>query len=110
MLRHILAWAIVMIGLACLPSAASAQEFTLTIKNHRFEPTELRVPAGKRVTLYVNNEDPSPEEFESLSMKVEKIIPGKSKGVVRVGPLAPGRYDFFGDFNMETAKGVLIAE
>jgi hypothetical protein len=58
----------------------------------------------------VTNEDPTPEEFESNSMKVEKIIPGKSKGLVRVGPLAPGRYDFFGDFNQATAKGVLIAE
>ena len=70
----------------------------------------VRVPAGKRVTIYVVNEDPTPEEFESVSMKVEKIIPGKSKGLVRVGPLAPGRYDFFGDFNQDIAKGVLIAE
>ena len=98
------------LALAARPGIAHAQEFTVTIKNHRFEPTEIRVPAGKRVSIYVVNEDPTPEEFESISMKVEKIIPGKSKGLVRVGPLAPGRYDFFGDFNPETAKGVLIAE
>jgi hypothetical protein len=98
------------LALAARPSIACAQEFTVTIKNHRFEPTEIRVPAGKRVSIYVVNEDPTPEEFESISMKVEKIIPGKSKGLVRVGPLAPGRYDFFGDFNPDTAKGVLIAE
>ena len=91
-------------------TSAHAQELTVTIKNHRFEPTELRVPAGKRVTIYVVNDDPTPEEFESVSMKVEKIIPGKSKGLVRVGPLTPGRYDFFGDFNQDTAKGVVIAE
>jgi hypothetical protein len=102
-----------LIGVSVLsgrPGVVSAQELTITIKNHRFEPTELRVPAGKRVTIYVVNEDPTPEEFESISMKVEKIIPGKSKGLVRVGPLTPGRYDFFGDFNQDTAKGVLIAE
>ena len=98
------------LALSGSPASIRAQELTITIKNHRFEPTELRVPAGKRVTIYVVNEDPTPEEFESISMKVEKIIPGKSKGLVRVGPLAPGRYDFFGDFNPETAKGVLIAE
>jgi hypothetical protein len=92
------------------PGSACAQEFTVTIKNHQFEPTELRVPAGKRVTIYVVNDDPTPEEFESISMKVEKIIPGKSKGLVRIGPLTPGRYDFFGDFNQDTAKGVVIAE
>jgi Cupredoxin-like domain len=96
--------------LALSGSLTSAQELTVTIKNHRFEPTELRVPAGKRVTIYVVNDDPTPEEFESVSMKVEKIIPGKSKGLVRVGPLTPGRYDFFGDFNQDTAKGVVIAE
>ena len=98
------------LALSGAPGNARAQELTVTIKNHRFEPTELRVPAGKRVTIYVINEDATPEEFESISMKVEKIIPGKSKGLVRVGPLSPGRYDFFGDFNQDTAKGVVIAE
>ena len=110
MRRAILALSIVALGLMGLAGVADAQEFALTIRNHKFEPTELRVPAGKRVTIYVSNEDPTPEEFESVSMKVEKIIPGKSKGLVRVGPLTPGRYDFFGDFNQATAKGVLIAE
>ena len=107
--------AVLALGLGILawsgaPECARAQEFTVTIKNHRFEPTEIRVPAGKRVTIYVVNEDATPEEFESNSMKVEKIIPGKSKGLVRIGPLTPGRYDFFGDFNQDTAKGVVIAE
>jgi len=105
-----IALAIVACGVADFAAPAGAQEFTVTIKNNRFTPTELKVPAGKRVTIYVNNEDPTPEEFESISMKDEKIIPGRSKGVVRVGPLAPGRYDFFGDFHQDTAKGVLIAE
>src|SRR5712691_2083567 len=106
----VLALAIGALALSGSANRAGAQEFTVTIKNHRFEPTEIRVPAGKRVTIYVVNDDPTPEEFESNSMKVEKIIPGKSKGLVRVGPLTPGRYDFFGDFNPDTAKGVLIAE
>jgi plastocyanin len=106
----VLALSIVALGCTGFVRVAGAQEFALTIKDHKFEPAELRVPAGKRVTIYVNNDDPTPEEFESISMKVEKIIPGKSKGLVRVGPLTPGRYDFFGDFNQATAKGVLIAE
>ena len=110
MRASILALLVGVLALSGAPGSARAQELTVTIKNHRFEPTEIRVPAGKRVSIYVVNEDPTPEEFESISMKVEKIIPGKSKGLVRVGPLAPGRYDFFGDFNPDTAKGVLIAE
>jgi hypothetical protein len=106
----ILALALVTLAMPGWSRAAMAQEFTITIKNNKFEPTELRVPANKRFTVYVVNDDPTPEEFESPPMKVEKIIPGKSKGLVRIGPLAPGRYDFFGDFHADTAKGVMIAE
>ena len=89
---------------------AVAQEFNIVIRDHKFEPQEIRVPAGKRVSISITNEDASPEEFESRTLKVEKVIPGKSKGVVRIGPLAPGRYEFIGEFHADTAKGVVIAE
>jgi plastocyanin len=92
------------------PTASRAQELTLTIKDHRFTPTELRVPAGKRVSITVVNDDPTPEEFESHALKVEKVIPGKSKALVRIGPLKPGRYEFVGEYHEDTAKGVVIAE
>ncbi len=68
------------------------------------------MPANKRVTITVANDDPTPEEFESKVLKVEKMIPGKSKGVVRIGPLKAGRYPFVGEFHEDTAKGTLIAE
>jgi len=105
-----LALLIAALGFASVPATAHAQDFTITIKDHKFEPSELRVPAKKRFTVYVINDDPTPEEFESLPMKVEKVIPGKSKAVVRIGPLDPGRYEFIGEFNQDTAKGVMIAE
>ncbi|MET0536681.1 MAG: cupredoxin domain-containing protein [Xanthobacteraceae bacterium] len=98
------------LGLSLGSVSVGAQEFTLSIRNHRFEPTEIRVPAGKRVTITVSNEDPTPEEFESSALKVEKVIAGKSKATVRVGPLQPGRYEFIGEFHADTAKGILIAE
>jgi plastocyanin len=105
-----LAVVLVLLGAASMGGVALAQEFKLVIRNHKFEPTEIRVPAGKRVSIEVSNEDATPEEFESRALKVEKVIPGKSKGLVRIGPLAPGRYEFIGDFHADTAKGVVIAE
>jgi hypothetical protein len=96
--------------LAMGAAAARADDYVLTIKDHRFTPTEIKIPANKRVQITVVNDDATPEEFESKEMKVEKVIPGKSKGVVRVGPLKPGRYPFFGEFHEATAKGALIAE
>ena len=92
------------------PAVVRAQDYTVTIKDHRFTPEEIKVPANKRVVITVINDDATPEEFESLPMKVEKVIPGKSKGVVRIGPLKPGRYPFVGEFHEATAKGVVIAE
>jgi len=96
--------------LAISAATARADDYVLTIKDHRFNPTEIKIPANKRVQITVVNDDPTPEEFESHEMKVEKVIPGKSKAVVRVGPLKPGRYPFFGEFHEATAKGTLIAE
>ena len=100
------------VALAALSVAngRAGAELNLVIRDHKFEPAEIRVPAGKRVSIYVSNEDPTPEEFDSTALKVEKVIPGKSKGLVRIGPLTPGRYEFIGEFNAETAKGVVIAE
>ncbi len=102
------------VGLAALlslaPTALRADDFTLTIEDHRFTPEEITVPANKRFEITVINDDATPEEFESKPMKVEKVIPGKSKGVVRIGPLKPGRYPFVGEFHEATAKGAVIAE
>jgi plastocyanin len=93
----------------CLVWAADP-EVKLVIKDHAFVPAEVRVPAGKKVKLIVENQDPTAEEFESHALNREKVIPARSKAVLFVGPLAPGRYPFFGDFHQDTARGVVIAE
>jgi hypothetical protein len=93
-----------------LDVSAADPEFALVIRNHRFEPAELRVPAGKKVKIVIDNQDTSAEEFESHELNREKVVPGKSKVPVYIGPLAPGRYPFIGEFNQKTAKGVVVAE
>lgn len=105
---------VVLMGFAALvamtPVPVLAQDFTLTIKDHKFTPEELKVPANKRVVITVINDDDTAEEFESNVLKVEKVIAGKSKATVRIGPLAPGKYPFIGEFHEATAKGTVIAE
>jgi hypothetical protein len=88
---------------------ADTPEFTLVIRDHRFEPARLEVPANIRVRLIVNNQDSTPEEFESYELNREKVIPGNTQATIFVGPLEPGEYSFFGEFNIQTAQGVLIA-
>ena len=93
------------------PAAAEDRaEFTITIKDHKFEPAELIVPAGQKVKLKVVNADATPEEFESHELNREKVIPGNTTANVFVGPLTPGEYPFFGEFNPKTAQGKLVAK
>jgi plastocyanin len=91
-------------------SFAADPEFLLTIKNHRFEPAELKLPAGSKVKLIVHNQDSAPEEFESKALNREKIVPPGGKVTIFVGPLKPGRYEFVGEYNEATAKGVIVVE
>jgi plastocyanin domain-containing protein len=104
----------VCVAFAGLVVAAFAQaaepEIALVIKNHRFEPSELKVPANQRVKLVVHNQDSTPEEFESHSLNREKVIPGGAKATIFIGPLKPGRYTFFGEYNEKTAQGAVVAE
>jgi plastocyanin len=95
-----------------LSGAAIAEDaaFTLTIKDHKFTPTEIRVPAGKATTIKVKNEDSTPEEFESKSLKIEKVIAGGKEGIVRLPALKAGKYEFVGEHHEDTAKGVVIVE
>jgi hypothetical protein len=93
-----------------LMAAAAPDEYVLVIKNHRFQPTEVIVPAGKKVKLVVDNQDPTPEEFESHSLNREKVIKGGTKATIFIGPLKPGTYEFVGEYNESTAKGKIIAK
>jgi plastocyanin len=95
-----------------LSFAASATEieYALVIKDHRFQPAELTVPAGKKIKLTVENRDATPEEFESHPLNREKVIAGNSTATIYIGPLDSGRYPFFGEFNEATAKGVIVAQ
>tara|TARA_B110000503_G_scaffold132481_1_gene208481 strand:- start:802 stop:1152 length:351 start_codon:yes stop_codon:yes gene_type:complete len=85
-------------------------EIKLNIKNHKFQPAELKAPAKQRIKLIIHNQDEGAEEFESKSLKREKIIPGGTKATIYIGPLQPGKYTFMGEFHQATAQGVIVVE
>lgn len=106
-----LAAAMTALALAGTPHAsAEAKSFTLTIKDHRFSPETLTVPAGQEFDLTVVNADPTAEEFESNDFHVEKVIAGGKQSTFHIGPLTAGTYGFFGERHMDTALGNLFAE
>jgi plastocyanin len=89
---------------------AEPVEVRLTLKDHRFIPSEVRVKGGEGIRLVVKNEDPLMEEFESPSLRREKKIRAGQTAEMVFPSLKPGVYEFFGEFHPDTAKGKLIVE
>lgn len=96
--------------LIAVVARAEVKEFKLVIRDHRFVPAELVIPANAKVKVVVVNEDATPEEFESHELNREKIVTGHDSISVYIGPLKAGRYPFFGEFHMDTAQGAVIAK
>lgn len=93
------------------PSAwAQIPVFEIEIREHLFFPAEFEIPANQKVKLIIYNRDATPEEFESYELNREKVIVGNSQGIVFIGPLKPGEYPFFGEFNLKTALGKIIVK
>lgn len=104
-------WLLFIMTLAVFSSAnAGRPQFEIEIKDHMFYPDRIVIPSGTKVRLLVHNRDATPEEFESFELNREKVIAGNSTTAIFVGPLSPGEYPFFGEFNLETAQGMIIAE
>lgn len=94
----------------CSCVRADIPTFTVEIRDHLFHPSLLIIPAGTKIKLMVINRDSSPEEFESYELNREKVIMGGAKAIIFIGPLPPGDYPFFGEFNPKTAQGLIRAE
>jgi len=95
---------------AALPlHAADLPSFNLSVKDGRFTPEQLEVPAGQKFKLVVRNEGAAPEEFESSDLNREKVVMPGTSTIVFIGPLEAGTYGFFGDFHPQTARGRIVA-
>jgi plastocyanin domain-containing protein len=103
------AWAIAFA--LCLAGAARADNggTIITIKDGKFAPSEIPVPANTKVKLIVRNQDSSMSEFESIELHREKTVAPNQEISVFVGPLDAGSYEFFDDFHPQN-RGHLIAK
>jgi hypothetical protein len=104
--RYLLALVLTLLPVA----AAHTQETSLSVsvKNHQFQPQQLTARANVPISIRVKNLDPDKMEFESTNPSVEKVIGGKSEAVVKIKPLAPGRYEFYDDFNQQATMILVV--
>jgi heme/copper-type cytochrome/quinol oxidase subunit 2 len=101
--------AMALLALGTPSRAEQVATVEISVKGHHFQPAEIRAPANRPVILRVKNLDATPMEFESISLRVEKVVAPGAQGVVNIRPLAPGQYEFFDDFHQET-RGALVVQ
>lgn len=89
---------------------AERQVFEVEIRNHLFFPAEIVIPSNTKVKLRITNHDDTPEEFDSFDLNREKVIFPNRTATIFIGPLSPGEYSFFGEYNPNTAQGVVIVK
>jgi len=95
---------------AMTPAMSAEPEFVIQIKNHQFIPAELHIPAGVKVQIILDNQDDTPEEFESYSLDREKHVPPKSRLTLFIGPLTAGRYVYQGEDREDGAAALGVIE
>ena len=100
----------ILIWLPVLCWATDQTKYVLVIKDHKFQPTQLIIPAGQRIKLIVDNQDTTAEEFESYDLNREKVVSGNKQITIYLGPLKQGSYKYFGDFNPKTTQGVIMVQ
>lgn len=107
-MKHFTLYSLVF-GAAMLAStAAQANDYVITLKDKQFSPKELMIPADTKVKIIVKNQNATPAEFESHSLKREKIIGGKGQAIVLLGPLKAGKYEYFDEFQAGTTGHIVV--
>jgi hypothetical protein len=101
----------VLVALMCAATMAYAESpiTELVIQNQQFTVQELALPAATKIKLVIHNQDSLPAEFESYDLSREVVVPGHSSVTVYIGPLSPGRYNFFNDFNHAAQGWVVVS-
>jgi hypothetical protein len=100
----------ILIAIFPISQALADEPVVVHLKNHKFSPSTIKVKANKPSMILLYNDDDGADEFDSSSLKIERVVPGHAKANIRIRALAPGKYPFMGEFHAATAQGAVIAE
>ncbi len=99
------------VAVAFMPLAAQAEtsvEIALSYKAKKFDLPEISAPANTSIVIKFRNLDKDAMEFESDSLKIEKVVAAGKDATIKVRAQKPGRYEFFDEYNEKTARGALV--
>jgi hypothetical protein len=83
---------------------AADTSYALTLKDHKFSPAELTIPANTKVKISLKNLDKETAEFISDDFKGGKLVPGGKEASFFIGPLKAGVYEFHDEYHEAQSK------
>ena len=102
--------AIALLSITGAAYAQSATEIQLSYKDKKFDPAEITAPANTAIVIKLKNLDAKAMEFESKTLKVEKVVAGGGDATINIRAQKPGRYEFFDEYNEKVARGALVVK
>ena len=93
-----------------LAEAQSATEIQLSYKDKKFDPAEISAPADMPIVIKLKNLDAKAMEFESKTLKIEKVVAAGGDATINVRAQKPGRYEFVDEYNEKVARGALLVK
>ena len=96
-------------GTALATGSGDMSIVVLTLKDHRFAPDTITVPAGQKVKIDITNRDATADDFDSEDLHVDRDLKPHEHVTFVIGPLKPGHYAFKGELLAATAHGEVIA-
>lgn len=91
------------------PAQAQTAEINITVKDKKFNPATITVPANKPFKLIVKNSDSAAMEIESHKPRFEKVIAPGTTAIINMKALDAGTYSFYDDFN-KSNKGKIVSK
>ena len=111
MIRLLLASSLIACGAAVVTARAAppAQVIVIELRDHRFGPDTIIVPAGQRIKIDITNRDATADDFDSDDLHVDKELGPHGRASFFIGPLKPSSYPFKGELHAATAQGKIVA-
>lgn len=99
-----------LLAAASLQALADQPAFELSVKDHKFDPAPLTIPADTKVKITLHNLDSSTAEFISDDFKGGKLAKGGQSVTFFIGPLKAGTYEFHDEYHEDVSRTQLIVK
>ncbi|AOE61129.1 cupredoxin domain-containing protein [Pseudomonas corrugata] len=101
---------LMLVSTVAMAQSANDTAIELSVREHKFTPAPLTIPADTKVKITLHNLDSTTAEFISDDFKGGKLVAGGKTASFFIGPLKSGTYEFHDEYHEAASKTQLIVK